>query len=172
MNQEGNELCYVSVNNQYYTYFTSDGVSKHGIKFAHLLDIKAPEVFTNTVTITSPSNPGCPHPPNSHHLSAFGTDSWASLLSHKPVSAFLCLSVLRLIPLPPHTLQLYLSSLNVNLSSFNLITPRLSRVLSLLSPLSSNPSFHLRFNPLCSLLVFTSCFLQVLCFSCNGPGSQ
>lgn len=34
------------------TYFTSDKVSKHGLKFAHLLDIKAPEVFINAVTIT------------------------------------------------------------------------------------------------------------------------
>lgn len=69
----------------------------------------------------------------------------------------------------PHTLQLYLFSLNVNLPSLNLLTPLMSRVLSFVSDLLSiNPVLH----HCLDLLVLTSCSLHALCFSCKGPGSQ
>lgn len=64
--------------------------------------------------------------------STLGTDSSASLFKHGPALAFICLSILLVIALLPHTLQLCLLSLNVDSSPFNLLTLPLSRVLAFL----------------------------------------
>lgn len=118
----------------------------------------------------------CPHPPQIvmciRHSSILGTDSRASLFNHKPVHAFICLSILLVIMLLPHTLQLYLISLNVNSSPFNLLTLLLSRVFRLLLHLLSSALLAIQVCIHCAPFFSWPPLFSMPCFSCNGPGFQ
>lgn len=112
----------------------------------------------------------CPHSPQIvmciRHSSILGTDSRASLFNHKPVHAFICLSILLVITLLPHTLQLYLISLNVNLSPFNLLTLLLSRVFRLLLYLLSSALLDTCVFILCAPLFSWPPLFSMPCFPC------